>query len=182
MRKEICITFLFGWKIYLLLHPLIHKMDLLRVHLKEDNMVTTYDYRHRKKENSTILSKYVWYLKENHINHSFEWKVLEWAKCFNPFTGKCRLFLLEKYFIMFNQKDATLNSRDVIFDILSHASTRQAIFYPIQRHDIQAAVGFFKKPIKTSNISFWYRTSHVSNNNHYVCRVWRLPKKHETVL
>ena len=117
MRKEICITFLFGWKIYLLLHPLIHKMDLLRVHLKEDNMVTTYDYRHRKKENSTILSKYVWYLKENHKNHSFEWKVLEWAKCFNPFTGKCRLFLLEKYFIMFNQKDATLNSRDVIFDI-----------------------------------------------------------------
>ena len=117
MRKEICIPFLFGWKRYLLLHPLIHKMDLLRVHLKEDNMVTTYDYRHRKKENSTILSKYVWYLKENHKNHSFEWKVLEWAKCFNPFTGKCRLFLLEKHFIMFNQKDATLNSRDVIFDI-----------------------------------------------------------------
>ena len=82
-----------------------------------------HDFRHRKKENSTTLSKYVWYLKDNHVNHSFEWKVLGRAKSFNPVTGKCRLCLLEKYFIMFNQKDATLNSRDEIFVPCKHKAS-----------------------------------------------------------
>ena len=69
------------------------------------------------------LSKYLWYLKGNHINHKFEWKVLGRAKSFNPVTGKCRLCLLEKYFIMFNQKDATLNSRDEIFVPCKHKAS-----------------------------------------------------------
>ena len=78
------------------------------------------DFRHKKQENSTMLSKYVWYLKDRNIGYRLDWKILGRAKSFNPITGKCRLCLLEKYFIMFNPNDASLNSRDEIFVPCKH--------------------------------------------------------------
>ena len=79
-----------------------------------------HDFRKRKKMKSTMLSKYIWYLKDNRIQYELSWKVLGKAKSFNPVTGVCRLCLLEKYFILYNPKDATLNSRDEIFNSCRH--------------------------------------------------------------
>ena len=78
------------------------------------------DFRHKKQENNkkqciTMMSKYVWSLKHRNIGYRLEWKILGRAKSFNPISGKCRLCLLEKYFILFNPNDATLNSRHEIF-------------------------------------------------------------------
>ena len=42
------------------------------------------------------------------------------AKSFNPVTGVCRLCLLEKYYIMYNAKDATLNSRNELYQPCNH--------------------------------------------------------------
>ena len=78
------------------------------------------DFNKRKHRNKTMLSKYIWYLKENNIPYQLTWDILGKAKSFNPVTGVCRLCLLEKYFIMFNPKDATLNSRDEIFNSCRH--------------------------------------------------------------
>ena len=78
------------------------------------------DFRHKEQENNTMLSKYIWYLKDRNIGYRLEWKILGRAKSFNPITGKCRLCLLEKFFIMFNPNDASLNSRDEIFVPCKH--------------------------------------------------------------
>ena len=74
-----------------------------------------FDFRHRKQESSTRLSSYIWHLKDQHVQYRLEWKIIRKAKSYNPVTGNCRLCLLEKYCIMYNWKDATLNSRDEIF-------------------------------------------------------------------
>ena len=78
------------------------------------------DFKKSKNKNKTMLSKYLWYLKENRIPYQLNWSILGRAKSFNPVTGVCRLCLLEKYFILYNPKDATLNSRDELFNICRH--------------------------------------------------------------
>ena len=79
-----------------------------------------HDFTKRKNRNKTMLSKYIWYLKENNIPYDLSWRILGKAKSYNPVTGVCRLYLMEKYFIMYNQKDATLNSRDEVYNSCRH--------------------------------------------------------------
>ena len=43
-----------------------------------------------------------------------------WPKDQKNLPKKCRLCLLEKYFILYNPKDATLNSRDKLFNPCRH--------------------------------------------------------------
>ena len=78
------------------------------------------DFKKKKQRNRTMLSKYIWYLKDNKIPYQLSWSILGRAKGFNPVTGVCRLCLLEKYFIMYNSKDATLNSRHELFNSCRH--------------------------------------------------------------
>ena len=113
------------------------------------------DFRHSKNRKKTMLSKYVWHLKDNNIPYELSWSILGKAKSFNPVTGVCRLCLLEKYFIMFNSKDATLNSRDELYNPCRHK----------WRHTLRKAWGprsscyFLKILYIYNNISFWYWTS-----------------------
>ena len=78
------------------------------------------NFKKKKQRNRTMLSKYVWYLKDNNVPYQLTWSILGRAKGFNPVTGVCRLCLLEKYFIMYNSKDATLNSRHELFNSCRH--------------------------------------------------------------
>ena len=79
-----------------------------------------FDFRHENSKKHTTLSKYIWYLKNNNIQYQLEWKILDKAKSFNPVTGVCRLCLLEKYYIMYNAKDATLNLKDELYQPCVH--------------------------------------------------------------
>ena len=56
------------------------------------------DFSKKKNRKKTMLSKYIWFLKDNNIQYDLSWGVLGKAKSFNPVTGVCRLCLLEKYF------------------------------------------------------------------------------------
>ena len=85
--------------------------------------------RHEGNRKKTTLSKHIWYLKDNNVPYQLNWSILDKAKSFNPVTGVCRLCLLEKYYIMYNPKDATLNQRSELYqpsyhrwqDTLKHA-------------------------------------------------------------
>ena len=79
-----------------------------------------FDIRHSEKRTATTLSKYVWYLKDNNVPYQLHWRILDKAKCFNPVTGVCRLCLLEKYYIMYNHKDATLNQKHELYQPCNH--------------------------------------------------------------
>ena len=77
------------------------------------------DFRHEKRK-GTCLSKYIWSLKHEKIPYKVDWKILSRGRIFNPVTRTCRLCLLEKYFISFHPKTATLNNRREMFNTCMH--------------------------------------------------------------
>ena len=75
--------------------------------------------------------------------------------CKEVTSDKCRLCLLEKYFIMFNPEDATLNLRDEIFAQCMH---KKKLLLSRTKTWPQDQVGFFKNLFKYPTFRFWYWT------------------------
>ena len=73
-----------------------------------------------KSNNGTELSTHIWELKEESINHTLSWKILDRAHPFHPSTNMCRLCLTEKYYLMYNPEGATLNSRSEFYTACRH--------------------------------------------------------------
>ena len=70
--------------------------------------------------NPTTLSRHIWNLKDRNLDHSVEWKVKDRAPPFNPITGLCRLCDLEKFYILKEPNEATLNQRSEFFSHCYH--------------------------------------------------------------
>ena len=92
---------------------------------KERRGVHNHSFKHKakpgaKSSNSTALSTYIWKLKDSKIEYSLSWKILARANPFNTSSKMCRLCLTEKYFLMFNQEGATLNSRSEFYSACRH--------------------------------------------------------------
>ena len=69
-------------------------------------------FRNSSKRNSTTLSQYVWYLKDNNIEFEIKWKIVDRGKPYSPGGKSCNLCIKEKYFIICKSHMATLNSRN----------------------------------------------------------------------
>ena len=81
------------------------------------------DIRNFDKDNpkrGTSLSRHIRKLKLRNITHSTKWIIVQQAPTFNPATGSCRLCLLEKYYIMFDPKNASLNGNHELFKSCLH--------------------------------------------------------------
>ena len=50
-----------------------------------------------KSSNGTELSNHIWKHKDDSINYTLSWNILDRAKPFNPTTNMCRLCLTENY-------------------------------------------------------------------------------------
>ena len=72
------------------------------------------NFKTRNPKNSTCLSKYIWNLQDQNIEHTVSWKIVSKAKPFNHVTGVCHLCIREKYFIIFKPEMATINDRNEI--------------------------------------------------------------------
>ena len=77
-------------------------------------------FTHKKYSTSTTLSKHIWELKDKKENFDIVWSITDRAPVFNPITGRCRLCLKEKYYIMFYPHLATLNDRSEIWSTCRH--------------------------------------------------------------
>ena len=73
-----------------------------------------------KHRNQTTLSQYIWELKENQVDFSVKWKILDRARTFTPITGVCGLCTLEKFYIFTRPEEAKLNRHDEIFKPCLH--------------------------------------------------------------
>ena len=62
----------------------------------------------------------VWSLKNSNTPYTTQWSHRDRGKPFNPSTRVCRLCLLEKYYILFEQDGASLNQRDEFFNHCYH--------------------------------------------------------------
>jgi len=99
--------------------------DMTYIGSTENNFKLRYanhlaSFKHAKLKNSTELSKYVWYLKENEKNFKIKWKIIKKAKAYSN-TGKtCNLCLMEKYYIIFEPRMSSLNRRTDLFSNCLH--------------------------------------------------------------
>ena len=69
---------------------------------------------------STTLSTHVKSLKRRNIPHNIRWQFKEHASPFNHGTWWCRLCTLEKYYILFEPEEASLNQRSEFFQHCYH--------------------------------------------------------------
>ena len=77
-------------------------------------------FKHERYRHSTKLSGYIWSLKDQNIPYNIRWDFLGRASSFNPATSKCRLCLLEKFFILYHPDKAALNQRSELFSQCLH--------------------------------------------------------------
>ena len=78
------------------------------------------DIRNVGNRHKTKLSLHAWDLKDSNTDFKVEWDFIEQASTFNPITKKCRLCLIEKYHIMYNNQGSTLNKRQEVFNTCRH--------------------------------------------------------------
>ena len=95
------------------------------VGLTENDFKTRYrnhtaSFRNIASRNSTELSKYVWSLKDNNINHVITWQIIARAKPYNSASKRCNLCLLEKFIIIREPHRCTLNKRNELVSGCRH--------------------------------------------------------------
>ena len=90
--------------------PLIYQATITRkdnsttetyIRLTENDFKTRYrnhttSFQHTKHRNSTELSKHIWTLKENIIDHFISWRIPSWRSPYNSASKRCNLCLKEK--------------------------------------------------------------------------------------
>ena len=77
-------------------------------------------FKHEKYRSDTKLSGYIWSLKDQNIAYNIRWDFLGRASSYNPATNKCRLCLLEKFFILYHPDKSALNRRSELFSKCPH--------------------------------------------------------------
>ena len=80
----------------------------------------TGSFRNKNKEKSTELSKYIWELKDNNIQHSLKWCIASKACLYVCGSRKCDLCLTEKLTIIKADSESLLNTRDDLVSKCRH--------------------------------------------------------------
>ena len=76
--------------------------------------------RKKSKQKSTELSKHIWELKGNSIQHQIIWDIASRARPYNGSTRKCDLCLPEKLTIAKADPSFLLNTRDEFISKCRH--------------------------------------------------------------
>ena len=80
----------------------------------------TASFRNKNKEKSTELSKYIWELKDNNIEHNVKWRIASKADPYVCGSRKCDLCLTEKLIIIKADPEILLNTRDELVSKRRH--------------------------------------------------------------
>ena len=74
----------------------------------------------KRDSNKTCLSSHIWSLKDQGLDYTVTYRLVEKAKPFTPVTGRCQLCLTEKFYIMYRPDLAQLNKREEMFNHCRH--------------------------------------------------------------
>ena len=99
--------------------PLKHTSD------SENDFKTRYrnhtaSFRHAKHRNSTELSKHIWTLKDNNIDHTISWRIISSSSSYNSSNKRCNLCLKEKFLIIYRPELSSLNKRNELVSSCRH--------------------------------------------------------------
>ena len=93
--------------------------------LTENDFKTRYrnhtaSFRHAKHRNSTELSKHIWTLKDNNIEHFISWRILSSHSPYNSSSKRCNLCLKEKFLIICRPELSALNKCNELVSSCHH--------------------------------------------------------------
>ena len=77
-------------------------------------------FRNERYKESTMLSKYIWELKQTNRAYDIKWEIAANAPAYNPASKRCHLCLTEKTFILHNDHNHPLNKRSELLGICRH--------------------------------------------------------------
>ncbi|KAL9959196.1 hypothetical protein ACROYT_G036291 [Oculina patagonica] len=80
----------------------------------------TSSFKHAKHRNSTELSKHIWTLKDNNIDHSISWRIISSCSSYNSSSKRCNLCLKEKLLIICRPDLSSLNKRNELVSSCRH--------------------------------------------------------------
>ena len=89
----------------------------------------TATFRNKSKQKSTKLSKNIWELKENSIQHKISWDIASTVRPYNGYTQKCDLCLREKLRIAKADPSSLLNT---LYEFISKCRHEQIHFEMLQ--------------------------------------------------
>ena len=88
--------------------------------LKERYSNQTASFRNKNKEKSTELSKYIWELKDNNIQHDLKWSITSNAHPYVWGSRRCDLCSTKKLTIIKADPETLLNTRDELVSKCRH--------------------------------------------------------------
>ena len=96
--------------------------------LTENDFKTRYrnhttSFRHAKHRNSTELSKDIWTLKDNNIDHTISWRIISSSSSYNSSNKRCNLCLKEKILIIYRRELSSPNKRNELLPSCRHRKT-----------------------------------------------------------
>ena len=71
---------------------------------------------------SCKLANFVWTLKNKNIDFEIEWKLVDRASPFTVSSQMCRLCILEKYYVLYKPRMASINMRAELVNNCRHKS------------------------------------------------------------
>ena len=90
-------------------------------------------FNYRKYAHDTVLSKYVWDLKDNNVKHSIKWSILKRSTPYKGGRTRCNLCLAEKLSILTAKKSSLLNRRSELITKYQHVNKFLAANHKQQR-------------------------------------------------
>ena len=74
--------------------------------------------------NQTYLSRHILKLKNEGIEPTVSWKMIDRGKSYSPVSGVCQLCVKEAFYILFRPEMAELNKRSEIFSACIHRKSK----------------------------------------------------------
>ena len=71
----------------------------------------TASFRNKNTQNETELPKYIWRLKDEGVEYTLKWKIIDRSNGYSQKKISCQLCIKEKWYIIFKPEIATLNDR-----------------------------------------------------------------------
>ena len=93
--------------------------------LTEHSFKTRYNnnklsFKHRKHSHDTVLSKYIWDLKDDNTDFSIKWSIITRASSYRGNPSRCNLCLMEKLCILSADRSTLLNKRSELVTKCRH--------------------------------------------------------------
>ena len=127
------------------------------IRLTENNFKTRYrnqttSFQHTKHRNSTELSKHIWTLKENNIDHFILWHILSSRSPYNSTSKWCNLCLKEKYL---SSTNLNYHHSINIINMCPHATTETKNYWVAIEQNIEISHHTFMQVCKLYKWWLW---------------------------